>query len=79
MKFKEYGPLVQSLQKSKGKYYLIKSIIGQWECYWNQKTELFGISTKATKFKTLKEAEYELENKASFHEPCHILEVTDKK
>jgi hypothetical protein len=61
------------------KYYLIKSIIGQWECYWNQKLEIFGISTKATKFQTLEEAQAELEQKASFVEPCHILEVLDKK
>lgn len=61
------------------KYYLIKSIIGQWECYWNQSREMFGISTKATKFKTIEEAQTELENKASYFEPCHILEVTYKE
>ena len=60
------------------KYYLIKSIIGQWECYWNKSTKMFGISTKATKFDTSDEAQIELEQEASYHEPCHILEVTNK-
>ena len=60
------------------KYYLIKSIIGQWECYWNSTLKMFGISTKATKFQTEEEALKELEQEASYYEPCHILEVTNK-
>ena len=59
------------------KYYLIKSIIGQWECYWNTTTKMFGISTKATKFETEEEALKELTDTASYYESCHILEVTN--
>jgi hypothetical protein len=38
---------------------------------------MFGISTKATRFQTEQEALKELTETASFHEPCHILEVTN--
>ena len=61
------------------KYFLIKSIIGQWECYWNSTTQMFGISTKATKFEKQEDAMKELIETASFHEPCHILEINDNK
>ena len=60
------------------KYFVIKSMFGNIECFWNKSIEKFGLFVKSTKFSTCEEAEKELIEKASFVEPSHILEVTDK-
>ena len=57
------------------KYYIIKSMIGRWECYWCKNREMFGIYTKCTKFNTQEDAHKELIEVASFHEPCHVIEI----
>jgi hypothetical protein len=60
------------------KYFVIKSMFGNIECYWNSTMSTFGLFVKSTKFDTYDEAEKELIEKASFVEPSHILEVIDK-
>ena len=59
-------------------YYVIKSMFGNIECYWKKEFETFGLFVKSTKFETYEEAHNELIEKASFVEPSHVLEVTDK-
>jgi hypothetical protein len=60
------------------KYFVIKSLFGNIECYWNSNMGIFGLFVKSTKFVTYDEAHQELIDKASFVEPSHVLEVTDK-
>jgi hypothetical protein len=50
-------------------------MIGRWECYWCKNREMFGIYTKCTKFNTQEDAHKELIEVASFHEPCHVIEI----
>jgi len=53
-------------------------MFGNIECYWNSTFSKFGLFVKSTKFNTYEEAYMELIERASFVEPSHILEVTDK-
>ena len=59
------------------KYYIIKSMIGRFQCYWDKETKRFSSIKYATKYQTEEEAEKDLVEFASFVEPSHILEIND--
>lgn len=60
------------------KYYLIKSLLYQIECYWSKVTNSFVGLSKATYFKSYEEAEKVCISKSIFEErPCTIIEVFD--
>lgn len=56
------------------KYYIIKSLLGEKDCYWNKEEKEFVPYFMATIFDIEGDANWEMVENASFVLPCHIIE-----
>jgi hypothetical protein len=62
------------------KYYLIQSfLVGNNTFFWNAKEQKFGFEVNATIYRSMQKAQKEVEQNASFHEPCHVIELNEHR
>ena len=56
------------------KYYIIKSMMNEGDCYWCREEQKFTTFYSSTLYDIKGDAEWEMVEKASYVMPCHLIE-----